>query len=217
VDPTGHNSCTPEDQKAGACTVKDGAPKPTPDLQNPVRPDEGGVNLTSNWGANQWNYPQFPNHWGVDLATDSGDIGADIVAATGGKVVYAGIDPRTDPNGENAFVRSGFGYVAVVLSSDGTLTFYTHLADKPSVSVGDNLQSEALIGRMGNSGYSDGGHLHFEMWKGLDPAKFGPGSKAADWWTLRPSGTPESNPKNVNPCSMYGGIIGCTTANGVSP
>jgi murein DD-endopeptidase MepM/ murein hydrolase activator NlpD len=52
-------------------------------------------------------------------------------------------------------------YVAVQMN-DGTVIYYCHLASR-SVKKGDKVKKGQRIGIMGNTGYSFGAHLHFEV------------------------------------------------------
>lgn len=63
----------------------------------------------------------------------------------------------------------GFGKYIEIAHSDGTVTLYAHLASyDPSVSVGAAVKQGQVIGVMGDTGNSNGTHLHFEM-KGQNP------------------------------------------------
>lgn len=42
-------------------------------------------------------------------------------------------------------------------------SLYAHLRDAPSFSEGDPVAAGQVIGRVGNSGFSNGAHLHFEV------------------------------------------------------
>ena len=55
-----------------------------------------------------------------------------------------------------------WGNYVSVQASDGTVIFYCHLASR-SVKSGDKVKRGQRIGIMGNTGYSFGAHLHFEV------------------------------------------------------
>jgi len=84
-------------------------------------------------------------HHGIDIAAPAG---TDIYAATGGKIVRAGV------NG---------GYGNFIELSDGTIiTRYGHLKSI-GVRTGDTVAQGQVIGKMGSTGISTGPHLHFEV------------------------------------------------------
>lgn len=57
---------------------------------------------------------------------------------------------------------SSYGYYIVIAHSNGVETWYAHL-NSMEVKVGDIVQSQQRIGVSGNSGWSTGPHLHFEI------------------------------------------------------
>lgn len=73
-----------------------------------------------------------------------------IIAAASGKVVYIG----NDPDGYGKYIRIDHG--------DGLLTVYAHLF-RIDVSLGKYVNQGQCVGIMGNTGYSFGAHLHFEV------------------------------------------------------
>lgn len=95
-------------------------------------------------------------HTGVDLAGNTGDP---ILAAGGGTVIFAGVN--------------NFGYGNTVAIAHGsTFTIYAHL-NSISVSCGQQVSSQQVIGTLGSTGRSSGPHLHFEIrnanFEPLDP------------------------------------------------
>jgi murein DD-endopeptidase MepM/ murein hydrolase activator NlpD len=85
-------------------------------------------------------------HKGIDLAAPKG---TEVLAALGGRVVYAGSD-------------SGYGNTVVVQHEKGFQTRYAHL-ESLAVRAGDTLQTHQLLGTVGSTGRSTGPHLHFEI------------------------------------------------------
>lgn len=55
-----------------------------------------------------------------------------------------------------------WGNYVSVQASDGTVIYYCHLASR-AVKKGDKVKKGQRIGIMGNTGYSFGAHLHFEV------------------------------------------------------
>lgn len=85
-------------------------------------------------------------HAGIDLAADEG---TPVRAAQAGRTVSAGW-------------RSGYGYTVVLDHGHGYTTLYAHLADY-EVEAGQYVRAGQLIGYVGDTGYSFGAHLHFEI------------------------------------------------------
>ena len=92
-----------------------------------------------------------PSHpLGIDI--DGYNLpGAPIAAATSGTVVFAG---------GNACCS--YGLYVVLMSPDGIETLYAHLSSI-SVSQGEQVAQGGQLGIIGNTGYSTGRHLHFEV------------------------------------------------------
>ena len=83
------------------------------------------------------------------------------LAVDGGKVVYAGW-------------YYNYGYYVKIDHGNGLYTTYAHL-NSISVVEGQLVSNGQQIGRVGNSGYSEGPHLHFEVIKNgvrVNPSKY---------------------------------------------
>jgi murein DD-endopeptidase MepM/ murein hydrolase activator NlpD len=78
-------------------------------------------------------------------------VGSPIAAATGGTVVFAG---------GNACCS--YGLYVVIVSADGIETLYAHLSSI-SVTAGETVVQGQQVGVIGDTGYSTGVHLHFEV------------------------------------------------------
>ncbi|MGV2831448.1 M23 family metallopeptidase [Myxosarcina sp. GI1(2024)] len=98
--------------------------------------------LTSGYG---WRWGRL--HQGIDIAAP---IGTPIIAAAAGTVITA------DWN------SGGYGKLIKLQHSDGSITLYAH-NNKLLVSPGQTVQQNQQIAEMGNTGYSTGSHLHFEI------------------------------------------------------
>lgn len=107
--------------------------------------------LTKNWRITQ---AFSSSHNGIDLgAVKAGVAGDPVVAAINGTVV-------------RAEKSASYGYVVYINSVyNGTYiqTRYAHLNSMPSVRTGATVKAGTLIGYMGNTGQSEGVHLHFEV------------------------------------------------------
>jgi len=85
-------------------------------------------------------------HEGIDIGARPG---TNIVASADGKVVFAGIKP-------------GFGHFVHIDHGYGIESFYAH-AKKVLVKSGLNVKRGTVVARVGNTGYSTGPHLHYEI------------------------------------------------------
>ena len=107
--------------------------------------------VTSPYGQRTINgASQFHN--GVDLVGEGGTF---VCSVCDGKVVSSTM--ITDKS--NRTWEWG-NYVCV--EADGKRMYYCHLASR-AVKVGDTVKKGQRIGIMGNTGYSFGAHLHFEV------------------------------------------------------
>lgn len=118
--------------------------------------------------------PEYPTHNGVDLVSSSGkDLS--IIAIEGGTIVSAvdGIEGHDEYNTCGNFVK--------IRHANGKYTRYLHmLKDSVCVKVGDTVKKGAKLGMMGNTGYSFGKHLHFDVSDGTvfeDPLPYLKGDK----------------------------------------
>jgi len=85
-------------------------------------------------------------HAGLDIGAD---MGSDIVASAGGKVIMA------------EYTR-GYGRAVKIDHGRGLVTLYGH-ASKLLVKAGDTVKKGDVIAKVGSSGRSTGPHLHFEV------------------------------------------------------
>jgi murein DD-endopeptidase MepM/ murein hydrolase activator NlpD len=70
--------------------------------------------------------------------------------------------------------QNGYGNTIIVDHRNGFQTKYAHLR-KITVRSGENVAKGDVIGIMGNTGNSDGVHLHFEVFKNgrvVNPSKY---------------------------------------------
>ena len=88
-------------------------------------------------------------------------VGTPVYSARDGIVVYVKDD--SDEGGEGEQFLEKANYIRI-LHDDGTYGQYMHLKYKGvSVAPGDKVNSGDLIGYSGNTGYSTGPHLHFDV------------------------------------------------------
>jgi murein DD-endopeptidase MepM/ murein hydrolase activator NlpD len=101
-------------------------------------------------------------HAGTDVAAATG---TPVLAAFSGKVAMAEM-------------LGGYGLTVILEHNEGTAeTLYAHLSEL-LVRPGQEVHQGQVIGRVGNTGYSTGPHLHFEVkqlteqgWVHLDPGR----------------------------------------------
>ena len=118
--------------------------------------DTNTVRVTSPYGVRMLNGKR-DNHTGYDMV----GIGSHtVVAAVGGVVVQSRI--VTDKS--NATWQWG-NYVCIKTDA-GQYHYYCHLKSR-AVSKGQYVRAGDTVGVMGNTGYSFGAHLHFEV-RGAD-------------------------------------------------
>ena len=100
-----------------------------------------------------------PGHNGIDIVSILGD---NVYASAMGQVLYSGFDTI-------------YGNIVILSHQNNFYTFYGHL-DTILVSAHNFVKSGEVIGLVGESGMTDGPHLHFEIWgqDGLkDPSRMG--------------------------------------------
>ncbi|WP_325169598.1 transglycosylase SLT domain-containing protein [Bacillus sp. Au-Bac7] len=107
--------------------------------------------ITSTYGTRTRN-GKTETHKGIDIAGNKGDK---IGATTAGTVTYAGW-------GKAGTGYGNYGNVVAVTAADGKTYLYAHL-DSTKVKKGDKVGVNQTIGTMGNTGDSDGVHLHYEV------------------------------------------------------
>ncbi len=111
----------------------------------------GSWKVSSYWGDGR-------GHKGIDLCANKNTA---IMAVAAGTVTKAGW------NGD-------YGYCVKIDHGNGYSTLYAH-ANKVCVSVGQKVSQGETIALVGNTGYSFGNHVHFEVYQGntrINPAPF---------------------------------------------
>lgn len=95
-------------------------------------------------------------HNGIDVVNQNYTLG-NIVAHSDGVVVGC-------RNNCNGFENGSYGNYVKIKHDNGYYTLYGHMAyNTVRVSVGQRVSKGQVLGYMGNTGMSYGGHLHFEV------------------------------------------------------
>lgn len=120
-------------------------------------PTPGFVSRSSEWFEDREVY----NHGGIDIA-GAGIMGTPVVAAADGTVVATN-SSCTHNWGKSYSCGCGGGYGNYVMISHagGKMTVYGHLTSL-TVSSGQTVSREQVIGYVGSTGNSTGPHLHYE-------------------------------------------------------
>lgn len=118
-----------------------------------------------NWPLADYRYGGiFPDsdivHTGIDI---DAPMGTPILAAGPGKVVWTGYglyssaDNEGDPYGQAVVIRHDFGYQGRQL-----YTVYAHMSEVKAY-LGQRVETGTVIGAVGDTGFTTGPHLHFEV------------------------------------------------------
>jgi murein DD-endopeptidase MepM/ murein hydrolase activator NlpD len=92
-------------------------------------------------------------HYAIDIAAD---YGSPVVATASGRVYFAG------------WKSNGGGWQVWISHGSGIYTTYNHMS-AVSVGAGQWVGKGQRVGRLGQSGWATGPHLHFEVWAGGVP------------------------------------------------
>ncbi|MEO1174174.1 MAG: M23 family metallopeptidase, partial [Myxococcota bacterium] len=120
--------------------------------------------ITSRFGRVPGPKRVMRDHKGLDIRAP---VGTGIVAPAGGIVVGTRKSEKA------------YGHLLTIDHGGGLVTRYAHL-HAFEVKVGDTVKAGDLIARVGNTGYSTGPHLHFEVirdGKHVDPETLIPTSE----------------------------------------
>lgn len=106
--------------------------------------------VTSDWGDRELQ-GSADYHDGIDISGPNAE-GCLVVAGAGGTVIEAG------------YSSGGYGNYAIIDHGNGIQTVYGHMLDNSlRVRTGQYIGKGEIIGQVGNTGYSFGAHLHFEV------------------------------------------------------
>ena len=103
------------------------------------------------------------HHQGVDIAAP---VGTRVLASKTGVVKHYWISTSS----------TGYGTRVLLVHPDGMHTLYAHLLPELQLRVGQTLAQGGVVGLSGNTGFSTGPHLHFEILddkgRAHDPAQY---------------------------------------------
>jgi murein DD-endopeptidase MepM/ murein hydrolase activator NlpD len=135
-------------ERADAAERADRAERQSDGLASSITeaPDIWMLPMTDYTISSQFGYRWGRAHEGTDLAAD---CGTPIYAAHAGTVILARYN-------------GGYGLAVVIDHGDGVQTVYGH-SSEILVSEGQEVAAGDPIARTGNTGYSFGCHLHFEV------------------------------------------------------
>ena len=140
-------------------------PTPEPSAEPTPTPEPEAPTESFSWPLPGYSYitDSFGNgHYGLDVGAPRG---TPIVASRSGTVMIAN---STDEWGQS------WGYHVSIYHDDNYSTLYAHMSEV-AVSSGQWVEKGQVIGYVGNTGYSFGNHLHFEVYQDgtrVDPGQF---------------------------------------------
>jgi hypothetical protein len=125
-----------------------------------LRPVNKKFPISQHFGENPKIYPLTNGHNGIDFALPEGNP---VLAAADGVVSRAELDTTSAIDSSK-----GYGYHVRIQHLDGSTSIYGHFQeDSFIVQTGATVRMGDILGRSGNTGYSTGPHLHFEVRLGL--------------------------------------------------
>lgn len=128
---------------------------------------------TADYGTRE---PTYSTHHGMDFINDAGHA-CDVIAVADGEVVYV----QDGVPGYDDEVYTAGNFVRIKHES-GVYSRYLHLVNgSVKVKVGQKVKAGTVLGTEGNTGYSMGTHLHFDINDGngyVDPLPYLLGEKS---------------------------------------
>jgi murein DD-endopeptidase MepM/ murein hydrolase activator NlpD len=151
--------------------VAPGAPPAGPEPEGPSVTVDGPVEfrfqhwptvkkgLNQGFGERPEKYKKFglPGHEGVDLPAP---FGTPYMAVAPGRVIWASDRKRSEPD-----KASAYGWHVILDHGGGYSTLYGHAQEELPVIEGQMVTAGQVVGFSGNSGNSEGPHLHLTLQK----------------------------------------------------
>jgi len=109
----------------------------------------------------------YGTHLGIDIVGVNYTLD-EVVAHSDGIVINVVSNINENTSGEDRYgstrVSHIYGNYVKIQHDNGMYTLYAHLKyGTVNVKVGDRVEKGQILGYMGNTGYSFGAHLHFEV------------------------------------------------------
>lgn len=115
----------------------------------------------STYKGNYKNY--FGLHYGIDISEKNIE-GIGVTAGLSGKIIYnTAWDGSTTGAGNSLHINYGFGFENSFYNT-GIYGEYDHFQNQSSYTAGSYVNSNTVIGQVGNTGNSDGAHLHYTVY-----------------------------------------------------
>lgn len=98
---------------------------------------------------------------GVDVVKAPMNLDYIVAHSTGTIIKYVDYikDHEADKDG------NGYGNYVAILHDNNYVTIYAHMVNVSKLTIGNKIAKGTVLGYMGNTGNSFGGHLHFEVRK----------------------------------------------------
>ena len=154
--------------------------------KNTLKEQPRTVNLSLNKDMEKIFLSSIPNGLPIELRGVTSKFGERIHPISKNKRFHHGIDLRASEGTPtyapadgfvkySAMSNTGYGYLVIISHNYGFETRFAHMLNKDVVRVGQRVKKGDLIGYTGNTGYSTGPHLHYEVRfldHTLDPINF---------------------------------------------
>ena len=177
-----------------------------------------------------WDYgtrePDYADHHGIDLINNAGGT-CDVIAVADGEVVY--VQDGVPGHDERVYTAGNF---VRIRHENGMYSRYLHMVNGSiKVKIGQKVKAGTVLGHEGETGYSFGIHLHFDVNDGknyVDPLPYLLGQKSFYKNTSSKKNTTNSTATSVvktlttgtkvalNKASLYGSATTNTKANTIT-
>ncbi len=102
-------------------------------------------------------------YYKADLYVGGQHAAIDLIRRTG-PTRSATIGAVADGTVINVYNDRYSGYFVTVAHAGGWSSSYRHLIERATVEIGQRVRQGLAIGNVGNTGVSQGDHLHFDLW-----------------------------------------------------